>query len=55
VIRIVPNEGYAHRLLGAYLAENHEEWATGRRYFRMGDYFAWRAERDGTPITEAAA
>ena len=55
VIRIFPNEASAHRLLGAYLAETHEEWATGRRYFRMGDYFAWRAERDGRPITEAAA
>jgi len=55
VIRIFPNEASAHRLLGAYLAETHEEWTTGRRYFTMGDYFAWRAERDGRPITEAAA
>lgn len=55
VIRIFPNEASAHRLLGAYLAETHEEWATGRRYFRMDDYFHWSAERDGIPIREAAA
>jgi transposase-like protein len=55
VIRIFPNEASAHRLLGAYLAETHEDWATGRRYFRMDDYFRWKAERDGVPIREAAA
>lgn len=56
VIRIFPNETSAWRLLGAYLAEIHEEWSTGRCYLRMDEYEAWKAERDGPePVPRAAA
>lgn len=42
VIRIFPNEESASRLIGAYLAERHEEWSTGRRYFTMDEYDSWK-------------
>lgn len=49
VIGIFPNIPSSHRLLGAYMMETHEEWSTGRRYFRMEEYFAWKEqlEREG--------
>lgn len=40
VIRIFPNEESAHRLIGALLAEIHEEWQ-GRRYLDMSDFHEW--------------
>jgi len=42
VIRIFPNEEFAWFLIRAYLAERHEEWSTGRRYFSMDEYEAWK-------------
>jgi transposase-like protein len=42
VIRIFPNEESAWRLVGAYLAERHEEWSTGRRYLKMDEYREWK-------------
>jgi putative transposase len=41
VIRIFPNEASARRLIGALLAEQHEVWSTGKRYFDMTEYFEW--------------
>ena len=38
VIRIFPNEASALRLIGALLAEKHETWSTGKRYFDMTEY-----------------
>lgn len=35
VIRIFPNDDSAVRLIGALLAEQHEQWLCGRRYFEM--------------------
>lgn len=56
VIRIFPNDRSAFRLVGAYLMEQHEEWATGRRYFDMDKYWTWKASRDGqVQPMEAAA
>lgn len=56
VIRIFPNEDSALRLVGAYLMEQHEEWVTGRRYFEMDEYFAWRDSReDDAHFNESAA
>jgi len=38
--RIFPNEDSAERLIGALLAEIHEEWQ-GRRYLDMSDFHEW--------------
>lgn len=43
VIRIFPNEASAMRLIGALLAEKHETWSTGKKYFDMEEYFEWKA------------
>ena len=43
VIRIFPNEASALRLMGALLAEQHEVWSTGKRYFDMAEYYEWKA------------
>ena len=43
VIRIFPNEASALRLIGALLAEQHEVWSTGKRYFDMAEYYEWKA------------
>ncbi|MFB6368229.1 MAG: IS256 family transposase [Gemmatimonadota bacterium] len=45
VVRIFPNDESAWRLLGAFLAETHEDWSTGRRYFRMEEYFRWKQQQ----------
>lgn len=42
VIRIFPNIGSAWRMVGALLAEKHEEWSTGRRYLKMDTFYNWR-------------
>lgn len=47
VIRIFPNQASAWRLVGALLAEKHEEWSTGRRYWTMDEFYQWREERTG--------
>lgn len=46
VIRIFPNEASAQRLIGALLAEQHEVWFTGKRYFDMTEYFEWKEQRE---------
>lgn len=43
VIRIFPNDDSARRLIGAYLAERHEEWSTRRRYLMMDEFYDWKA------------
>ena len=45
MIRIFPNEESAHRLVGAFLMEQHEQWMTGRRYFDMTEYYEWKAQQ----------
>ncbi len=45
VIRIFPNKDSAWRLIGALLAEKHEEWSTGRRYLTMDEFYEWREEQ----------
>lgn len=42
VVRIFPNEQSAMRLIGALLAEQHEKWITGSKYFDMEEYFEWK-------------
>lgn len=55
VIRIFPNERSAWRLLGAFLVEVHEAWATGWRYLKMDEYERWKQARGGAALTERAA
>lgn len=43
VIRIFPNDASALRLIGALLAEKHEEWQE-RRYLDMTEFYEWLAE-----------
>ena len=50
VIRIFPNKASAQRLVGALLAEKHEEWSTRRRYLTMEEFYEWRA---GQPDKDA--
>jgi putative transposase len=52
VIRIFPNKESAWRLVGALLAEKHEEWSTGRRYWKMDEFYQWREERVGDHIED---
>ncbi len=44
VIRIFPNEASALRLMGALLAEIHEDWQA-RKYFDMDEFHEWIALR----------
>lgn len=44
VIRIFPNDASAHRLMGALLAEIHEDWQ-GRKYFDMNEFHEWNAQQ----------
>ena len=44
VIGIFPNVESAHRMIGANLAEIHEEWQ-GRRYFDMTEFNEWQEEQ----------
>jgi transposase-like protein len=45
VIRIFPNENAAARLIGAVLAEKHDEWQEGIRYLDMTEY--WEHKEEG--------
>ena len=47
VVRIFPNEASALRLMGALLAEIHEEWQ-GRRYLDMDDFHEWVTEQSSS-------
>ena len=44
IIRIFPNESSALRLMGALLAEIHEEWQS-RRYLDMTEFHEWATEQ----------
>ena len=44
VIRIFPNEKSALRIIGALLADLHDEWISGKKYLDMTDYWQWRKE-----------
>lgn len=56
VIRIFPNDESAWRLLGAFLAERHEEWSTKYRYLKMDEYQEWKSacEADDSHQLKAA-
>lgn len=55
MIRILPCDRSAWRLLGALLAEQHEEWITGRRYFDMHQSYEWKMARLETETERQAA
>lgn len=42
VIRIFPNRESVIRLIGAYLMEIDEKWASERKYLEMEEYHEWR-------------
>lgn len=44
VIRIFPNTDAALRLIGALLADIHDDWRMGNRYFDMTEYHDWKKE-----------
>jgi len=52
VIRIFPNEASAQRLIGALLAEKHETWSTGKKYFDMTEYLETREEEESQEVEE---
>ena len=61
VVRIFPTMQSAWRLIGALCAEQHEEWAHGRRYLTMEAYVQWKArvrqasdQQPSTPVLNAA-
>lgn len=50
VIRIFPNEDSAIRLIGALLAEFHEQWSTGKKYLDMTEYLEWKKQPDSFKV-----
>ncbi len=44
MIRIVPDEDSAIRFTGALLAEFHEQWRTGKKYFDRTEYQEWKKQ-----------
>jgi len=42
VVRIFPNDASAARLIGAILAEKHDEWQQGARYLDMREYWDFK-------------
>jgi putative transposase len=44
-VRIFPNKESAWRLVGALLAEKHEEWSRRRRYWTMDEFYQWREQQ----------
>jgi transposase-like protein len=47
VIRIFPNMDSTWRLIGAVLAERHEEWSTSRKYLDMDEFRTWKKRTNG--------
>ena len=45
VIRIFPNEASAVRIIGALLADWHDDWVSGKKYFDMSHYWEWKKEK----------
>ena len=46
VIRIFPNEESALRLVGAWLADLHEQWQVSVKYFDMEEFWDWKNDKE---------
>jgi hypothetical protein len=51
VIRIFPNEDSAIRLIGALLAEFHEQWSTGKKYLDMTEYHEQKKQQESLKVS----
>jgi len=47
--KVIRNEASAIRLIGALLAEKHESWPTGIRYFDMTEFHQWLEAKQKEP------
>lgn len=59
IIRVFPNEKSAERLIGALLAQTHDAWQEGVRYFDMSEYWDFKQEENASqdnnpPVTNSA-
>ena len=52
MVGIFPDRPAIIRLVGAVLAEQHDEWAEGRRYFGLDLLTRCRTATDPVPDTE---
>ncbi|WP_423816325.1 transposase [Salinibacter ruber] len=53
MVRIFPGKDSASRLVGALLAERHEEWSTSSRYLKIDEFDDWlysHSDKEATDV-----